>query len=252
MTETAKTNLDEIFERLPPLALSAFDTQFKSNRNGVLSGEFPALPRTQLEKISDVIVDGGSEQWRQQIASRAVMMPVSSLFKHLAKLTAENANAYRFPRIDRTAEAVADLLGPEVQKRFKYKPGYSGRFVRAVFREPALIVRLGPVWSDALTTYLDDILKEATKGPRLDTDTLTVALDKAVFVPGEITNLAALATAVTRLPLAVEAKLLDASIVDVDDLRLPLMSSLLMARVLANCDSTLNRWLTKPLEDGDE
>ena len=234
------TSLDEMVARLPALPLGTFDTQ-SNNGVGILSAEFPTLPETTLDKLGEMLVVGGDADWRKQIASRATLMPVSSLWRHLAKLTAEGASAYRFPRGEHVAEAVVDLVG-EVNER---------KFIAKVFSEPGLLPRLGPVWSDALTTYVDHLLRDATKRDRLDADVLMKALDEAVFVPGELANLAALVVAVSRLPLAVDAKLIDETVVDVDDLKMPVTSTLLTARVLANADSALNRWLAKPEGEDD-
>ena len=244
------TSLDEMVARLPALPLGTFDTQ-SNNGVGILSAEFPTLPETTLDKLGEMLVVGGDADWRKQIASRATLMPVSSLWRHLAKLTAEGASAYRFPRGEHVAEAVVDLVGEVNVKRLKYRKAHPGKFIAKVFSEPGLLPRLGPVWSDALTTYVDHLLRDATKRDRLDADVLMKALDEAVFVPGELANLAALVVAVSRLPLAVDAKLIDETVVDVDDLKMPVTSTLLTARVLANADSALNRWLAKPEGEDD-
>ena len=83
--------LDDIFSNLPPLPLSVFDTQFKNTGRGVLSGEFPALAKSQLERLADVLVDGGSEQWRLQIAHKSTLMPTTDLFRHIGKLVTSAA-----------------------------------------------------------------------------------------------------------------------------------------------------------------
>ena len=247
MTDTPSPSIAEMMASLPPLPLDAF----KSSGTGILSGKFPALPTTTLDKIAKVLIDGGDVDWRRQIASKAVMMPISSLRRHIGKLSAQGASSFRFPRGEHVGEAVADLIGAESAKRLKYKRANPGKFIRSVFGEPALIARLGSVWSDAQTIFLDELLRASTKNNRLDGDALMKALDEAVFAPGEALNLAALAVAVARLPLAVKAGLIDESTVDTDDLQMPLMSTLLIARVLANADSALNMWLAKPADDGD-
>ena len=239
--------MEDMLERLPALPLDAF----KNTGAGILSGKFPALAKSQIEKLAEVLVDGGSEQWRLQIAHKATIMPASALFKHINKLAISAAADFKFPSTVDTAEAVVEIIGPEA-KACGFKRNYPGRVLLGVFADPMLIVKMAPIFSDALTVFYSETLSAASKGGYLDAEALAKAVDTAIFAPSELSNFSALATAVARLPKAVAAGLIDKSIVD-GDLRIPVQSTLLTGRALANPDAALNLWIAKPVpNEGDE
>ena len=242
------------FNEVLAQAMSAPPVAPRAARHALLPGADP------LNSAADLLVPsrGIVLPRKRRLVERTLSLPREARNAKLRDLVSADTHYGEVPHHGRVAARVAKAIGQKRSKRLGFGVASSGVFVGRVIRADngKLLKRLGPVAEDAMAIFVSDQITNATRqiGQKrvLDGEALLaqmVGAQQAIgpAFPTRALDLAGVAAAAQRLPLAVRAGLIDpVAIRDADPRTGSALGAgipLLTSRALMNPRGRLNAWL---------